>query len=52
VLLPPPFGPPFEILRKPTDAFLYNEEVYRFISINRDGVHKYSKKKYRWKSIW
>jgi hypothetical protein len=39
--------PPFEILRKPTDAFLCDEEVYRFISINYNRVRKYSKKKHR-----
>ena len=36
--LPLLFGPPFEILREPMDAFLYNEEVYRFISINCNRV--------------
>lgn len=50
VLLPPPFGPPFEILRKPMDAFLCDEEECRFISINRDGVRKHSKKMHGWKS--
>jgi hypothetical protein len=44
--LPPPFGPPFKILREPIDAFLCDEEVYRFISINYNGVRKYSKKIY------
>jgi len=50
VPLSPPFGPPFEILRKPTDAFLCDKEVCGFISINRDGVRKHSKKKHGWKS--
>jgi uncharacterized C2H2 Zn-finger protein len=49
VPLPPPFGPLFEILRKPTDAFLCDEEVCGFISINRDGVRKHSNKKHGWK---
>ena len=46
VPLPPPFRPPFKILGKLIDAFLYNEEVYKFISINRNRVRKYSKKIY------
>ena len=36
--LPPPFGLLFKILYKPIDAFLCDEEVYRFISINYNGV--------------
>jgi hypothetical protein len=46
VPLPPPFRPPFEILRELMDAFLCDEEVYRFISINHNRVRKYSKKIY------
>ena len=44
--LPPPFRPPFKILGKPIDAFLCDEEVCKFISINHNGVRKYSKKIY------
>ena len=44
--LPLPFRPPFKILRKLTDAFLYDKKVCGFISINRNGVRKYSNKKY------
>ena len=36
--LPPPFGPLFKILGKPIDAFLCDEEVYKFISINCNRV--------------
>jgi len=46
VPLPPPFGLLFEILRKPIDAFLCDEEVCGFISINYNRVWKYSKKIY------
>jgi hypothetical protein len=42
----PLFRPPFKILRELMDAFLCNEEVYRFISINYNRVQKYSKKIY------
>ena len=45
--LPPLFRLLFKILGKLIDAFLYDEEVYKFISINRNGVRKYSKKIYR-----
>ena len=44
--LPPPFRPPFKILGKLIDAFLCDKEVYKFISINRNRVRKYSKKIY------
>ena len=44
--LPLPFRPLFKILGKLIDAFLCDEEVYKFISINYNRVRKYSKKMY------
>lgn len=50
VPLPPPFGPPFEVLGEPLDAFLCEEEECGVISTSRTRIGQHCNKKHDWKS--
>lgn len=51
--LPEPNGPPFECLREPVRAFLYDGDEdgsYGTITTRRDGIAKHCNTAYRWHS--
>ena len=51
VPLPPPFGPPFEVLGKPLDAFLCEEDGCGVISTSRTRIGQHCNKEHDWKSV-
>ena len=50
VALPPPFGPPFEVLGEPLDAFLCEEEECGVISRSRTQIGQHCNKEHDWRS--
>lgn len=50
IQLPPPLELPFDLLGKPKNAFICDEEECGFISINRSEIAKHCNKTHLWRS--
>jgi superfamily II DNA or RNA helicase len=50
VELPPPLETPFELLGKPLNAFICDEDECEYITISRDEVRKHCNRTHKWRS--